>query len=605
MVSTLINQLVTALDIIPDSSTVDICTSHPSTCVLTGKIRIISKKPITYKSLVLTFKGVSCITHFQGPKSMRDKDTFIEVSKNIVYEKPIRPRRDSLSPLSSPVQNTVEVLGGNEGHERNPSIDSNMYSTLTPVERTPSLTMSPVERTTSQSEPPATQLTLNQLSEGVNDIDFRIEFPSHVNPLSEESTTPSCLPPGPLKTGPGHSFIDYSLTATLLVSRKFILVNNQMSVTIPVKIQNWQDMIEWDQSEDCSYHGTRENKIEFQFQVPKQLDWQRLQDLQFGFSAKWRTLQDRLKIKEIQYYIIEEEQQRFSVRGSPVTNTTIISTSVTHDCSGYNLATNRWGQLRSAARLQIPQPNTVLESTTTPWPHRLTISHKLRVLIHFDNSLAHERQLQLSFPIRILSTLEEDGSPVHPGLHHVIGDHPRRHRRIGRSLYGEGEGEAEDDEEQPLPIYGDREESLLLMAGQEIHEAGIQVDALSTSMGVNILNQNILQTSSRMSISSYTSDPSSPTLSSGEGTFILENDFDEQQQQPQDQQQQQQQPTPLSSPSMRPVSNRASTIGQISSLLYPPPYILSTLDEEQDNTLSSNSPLSSENSQTSQVVMIA
>ncbi|KAF9105520.1 hypothetical protein BGX27_009579 [Mortierella sp. AM989] len=604
MVGNIFNHLVTALDIIPDTSIINICTNHPSTCVITGKIRIISKRPFAYKSLVLTAKGVSCVMSRQGPKSYKAKQVFLEATKDIVHESSHqRSRRDSLSPLSSPIHGPLEVSNdldsasialnsaprdsSSSNNSNNSSGGSISHQSPLPVE---SSQLTAEQHTASEVMSVTAQ---NQIEEGVNDIDFRIEFPSHQGSISHQQTgsdsTLYCLPTGPTKIGAGRSTITYTLNAALVVSRKHILVNNQLSVSVPFHVQTWQDMIDWNQSEDSSYHGKRRNKIEFQFQVPKQLDSRRLHDLQFGFSGRWKTLQDHLKVAEVQYYIIEEELQE----AIPVVNTTIISTSATHDCTSYNVSTNDWDQLRSATRLQIFQPNTVLETIALPWPHSLTISHKLRVVIRFDQTHSKERQLQLSFPIQIYPTLSANGSPVHPEL--FYNSHSRNRRRIGRSLYGansqpeEGDSEDLDDEDDhPLPIYGDREDSLLLMVEQEVQEAGLQVDALGISMGINFLDQGLLRSPSETSFIS--SSPNSPNSigSSDSSMFPFVNGFV------------QEEPhawgslhhrsvslTPVSSSNpvnLLPGTRRHSSIEHISNLLYPPPYILPTLNEEQTET---------------------
>ncbi|KAF9359583.1 hypothetical protein BGX26_012027 [Mortierella sp. AD094] len=621
MVANLFNHLVTALDIIPDSTSVDICTNHPSTCVLTGKVRIISKRPFVYKSLTLSAKGTSCVFHRQGPKSMKEKQVFLDVTKDIVHERSYqRSRRDSLSPLSSPIHGPLEIPNDLEptnvtlsSAPRDSSSSSNSSSNNNssggssgPISHQSQSPLSveqeqqsPVDRTAFQTDvmPASVQ---NQVEEGVNDIDFRIEFPSHLK-LSSQQPHPGIpgansdlcsLPSGPIKTTAGRSSVTYTLNATLIISRKYILVNNQMSVSVPFQVQTWQDMIDWNQSEDSSYHGRRRNKIEFQFQVPKQLDLHRLHDLHFGFSAKWRTLQDHLKIKEVQYYIIEEEQQEFAARTTPVVNTTIISTSATHDCSDYSTPTNRWGHLSSAARLQIPQPNTVLETTSTPWPHSLTISHKLRVLIRFDQTLTKERQLQLSFPIRIHPTLSANGSPAHPEL--FLGSYSWNRRRLGRSLYGidsrsgRGDDENIDEEDYPLPIYGNREDSLLLMVGQEVQEAGLHVDALGVSMGINILDQGLLRSPSEASVSLISSAPNSPiSIGSDSSSFSFVNVVAQEEQHTRNPSHRSASLTPASP--MNPFNllsgpRRHSSIEHISSLLYPPPYILPTLSEERPET---------------------
>ncbi|KAF9567875.1 hypothetical protein BGW38_008843, partial [Lunasporangiospora selenospora] len=162
--------------------------------------------------------------------------------------------------------------------------------------------------------PRPTETTINQLVKGVNDIDFSIEFPSHIFNIDPDhppslDPVPIPLPSGPMKTLAVDSTILYTLRATLVMSRRDILVNNRITVAVPFEVQAWQDPIDWRQSEDHSYHGKRRGKIDFQFHVPKQLDLRRLQELQFGFEGKWRTHQDHLKVKEVEYYIVEDELQ--------------------------------------------------------------------------------------------------------------------------------------------------------------------------------------------------------------------------------------------------------------------------------------------------------
>ncbi|KAG0306871.1 hypothetical protein BGZ98_001524 [Dissophora globulifera] len=292
-----------------------------------------------------------------------------------------------------------------------------------------------------------------------------------------------------------------------------------MSASVPFRVQNWQDTIDWPHSEDHSYHGMRRGVIEYQLQVPKQLDSKRLQDLQFGFQASWRTEQDAIKVKEIEYYIIEEEQQLFMSMASPVISSTVISTSAIHDCSGYSVSTNDWSEMRAAARLQIPQPNTVQERTALPVPNTLSIEHKLRILIRFDQTLSKERDLQLSFAIRIHPTLEEDGSPVHPGAH-ITQRSQRRRRRRQSALYGfdtrglgdlgSEDGES-DDEHFPLPMYADREGTLLLMVGEESPEgSGLvagQIEPSGISMTRSFADGITMQTPSETLISSQHNSP--------------------------------------------------------------------------------------------------
>lgn len=433
-------------------------------------------------------------------------------------------------------------------------------------------------------------LLQNQLRQGVNDIDFYLEFPSHVdnpdtnnnNSSTAASDSSRCLPSGPFKSLSGDSTIVYTLSATLVMSRRDILVNNQMTTSIPFRVQCWQDMVDWrNHSEDHSYHGKRRGKIEFQLQVPKQLDMRRLQDLQFGFEARWKTLQDRLKIKEVHYSIVEEETQILGPRMAPNIHTTVISTAVTHDCAGDTTPTNTWSQMRGAARLQIPQPLTVMESMSTPWPHTLSVCHKLRVVFRFDQSLNKERDLQLSFPILIHPTLNAAGGPVHTHalFRHLLRLHPesRTRRRARRALFGmvgssEGQNEGgngdgedlsdydedmdyEDDEDgeagggggggvngssgngnntgsgnRHLPVYADREGTLLLMVGHEVVQETTdllppeQVDALGISImrtstasnpgyyysGVD-RRTSLLYSPSEASMSSVPNSPTSPT----------------------------------------------------------------------------------------------
>lgn len=168
---------------------------------------------------------------------------------------------------------------------------------------------------------------------------------------------------------------------------------------------------------------------------------------------------------------------RFSGRATPKVVTTILSTQVTHDCSQTAAApTNVWNHLENPERLQIPQPHRVQETTQLPLPppQNLNIAHKLRVLIRFDQTLSKERDLQLSFPIIVHPVLHEDGAPVHPDPNY---DHVMQRRRRRQALYGNrtvvGEGEEgeegyDDDDVLPLPIYADREATVLLMVGEEV-----------------------------------------------------------------------------------------------------------------------------------------
>ncbi|KAG0215214.1 hypothetical protein BGX33_001379 [Mortierella sp. NVP41] len=682
MVGKLFNDLVTALDILPESSTVDLCVNHPSPCVLAGKVRVIVKRPCVYKSLVLTVTGTSRVWMRQGAKTIKAKQVFLKASKEIVFDgaggsssgngggvgvlatgssaiggggggnSREQRRASSLSSSSSlsnshPSNNTIPVSPisltndtfpspstttatatgptATAGMTRMTSRTAATTTTTTTTGTTAPMTTIDSARPVARDEPshrrrmsnnvndssPMTHLdpppqgcggpstvpfadnsqpadTLpssafalthnhnrdnitnsttfnntnnnnigpgtnghvqNQLLQGVNDIDFYLEFPSHVdntsstdnnNTTNNSNDSSRSLPSGPMKSRSGDSTIVYTLSATLVMSRRDILVNNQITTSIPFRIQCWQDTIDWrNQSEDHSYHGRRRAKIEFRLQVPKQLDMRRLQDLQFGFEARWRTLQDRLKVREIHYSIIEEETLILAPRMAPQVNTTVISTAVTHDCSGDTAPTNSWTHLREAARLQIPQPLAVMETMTTPWPYTLTVAHKLRVVFRFDQSHSKERDLQLSFPILIHPTLNAAGGPVHTHtlFRHLMRFHPQR-RRARRALFGmvggdhvEGGGGADGDElsdydedmdydgeeggdddasagrrrssggggrsndngngnhnSRHLPVYADREGTLLLMVGHEVVQETTdllppeQVDALGISI---------------------------------------------------------------------------------------------------------------------------
>ncbi|KAG0377798.1 hypothetical protein BGX24_005441 [Mortierella sp. AD032] len=616
MVAKLFNDLVTALDILPSSPTVDLCVNHPSPCALTGKVRVIVKRPCVYKSLVLTITGTSRVWMRQGAKTIKAKQVFLKVSKEIVFDGgngggslttgPATAVSTTASPVSAlNMVNRVmtaitipqgptsaqPVISGEPSHGLDSMATANTddSSPMTHIQQgtrsglsTPPAdnsqpsyfpTQHYQDRRLSEQESTHNHPTIhnnsnnnsnsngsgtnnnghlqNQLRQGVNDIDFYLEFPSHVDNINNSTNTNNTtnsdssrsLPSGPFKSFSGDSTIVYTVSATLVMSRRDILVNNQITTSIPLRVQCWQELIDWrNQSEDHSYHGKRRGKIEFRLQVPKQLDIRRLQDLQFGFDAKWKTLQDRLRIKEVHYAIIEEETQILGPRMAPNVHSTVISTAVTHDCSGDTTPTNTWTHLREAARLQIPQPLSVMESMSTPWPHTLVVSHKLRLTFRFDQSLAKERDLQLSFPILIHPTLNAAGGPVHTHalFRHLARFQPQsqRRRRARRALFGMvgaagaleegvaagGDGdelsdydedmEYDDDEDgdseaaggggtngysgnggsgngnadRHLPVYADREGTLLLMVGHEVMQettdllAPEQVDALGISM---------------------------------------------------------------------------------------------------------------------------
>lgn len=325
MVRKLFNDLVTALDIILDSSTVDLCVHHPSTRSLTGKVRIIAKRPCVYKSLVLTVTGTTRACSRQGSRTVKAKQIFLDVSKEIIHESSHlaqwRRRPDSMMSLRESLgANTSSTLtrGAVATTTSTPSTNAPRDSS-SPITH-PSQTLAPPdvsEQASATEEQPVqdpTPGTRNQLKEGVNDIEFTIEFPSHLSyPKGQQPSPPGgklySIPSGPIKSTSGDSSISYIVNATLVMSRRDILVNNHVCTSIPFRVQSWQDAIDWRRSEDHSYHGKRRDKIEFQFQVPKQLDLRRLHELQFGFKASWKTLQDNIKVKEVEYYIIEEEQQ--------------------------------------------------------------------------------------------------------------------------------------------------------------------------------------------------------------------------------------------------------------------------------------------------------
>ncbi|KAG9073312.1 hypothetical protein KI688_001104 [Linnemannia hyalina] len=706
MVGRLFNDLVTALDILPESPTVDICINHPSPAVLAGKVRVIVKRPCVYKSLVLTVTGTSRVWMRQGAKTIKAKQVFLKTSKEIVFEghglnagmigsesrggagsrelqtqqqQRQQQRASSLSSMTSlsnshpsnipvsphsmteieafpststttpataaaaaggvmtrmsttttasaqqPVRSgepshgfsvpnnvtndddsspmthlgpldgiTISTLPSDNNTNSNTVNNNNQQPTLLSLGPSPhncdnSNSSNGSNSNNNNGSGTTTNSNLqNQLRQGVNDIDFYLEFPSHVdNPDTNNNNSNTaagdssrCLPSGPFKSFSGDSTIVYTLSATLVMSRRDILVNNQMTISIPFRIQCWQDMVDWrNHSEDHSYHGKRRGKIEFRLQVPKQLDIRRLQDLQFGFDARWKTLQDRLKIKEVQYSIVEEETQILGPRMAPNIHTTVISTAVTHDCAGDTTPTDTWTHMRGAARLQIPQPHTVMESMSTPWPHTLSVSHKLRVVFRFDQSTNKERDLQLSFPISIHPTLNAAGGPVHTHalFRHLMRLHPqsRTRRRARRALFGivsggAGEGqneggngdgeelsdydedtEYEDDEDgdgevgggesgvngnntgsgnRHLPVYADREGTLLLMVGHEVVQETTdllqpdQVDALGIStMRTSIATNpgfyysgadrrtSLLYSPSEASMYSVPNSPTSPT----------------------------------------------------------------------------------------------
>ncbi|KAF9412349.1 hypothetical protein BGZ94_001068, partial [Podila epigama] len=342
----LFNDLITVLDVLPNSTTVNLCVNHPGMAAIEGKVRIIAKRPCTYKSLVLTATGSARISGRNGNR-MSARQVFLDVSTEVIHQSPPQSAQLSTplsSPLSSPRPERPHDRSDNN-NERNddnnhgadnfgtPIVPSDDYTSNSGSRHRPSAgqiaPLSPLSRQSSmdenensntnnsipvdnvvQSSPQLTFLT-NQLQAGVNDIDFRLEFPSHYDshmacPASEVPL--HCLPAGPLHT-PANSVITYILRTTLTLSRRDILVNNQLSVTRPFRIQTWQDQIDVSHSEEHAFHGKRRDKIEFEFQVPKLLDANRLHELHLGFQGGWKVLDNELKVDKIHYYLMEEEVQ--------------------------------------------------------------------------------------------------------------------------------------------------------------------------------------------------------------------------------------------------------------------------------------------------------
>ncbi|KAG0028946.1 hypothetical protein BGZ82_008180 [Podila clonocystis] len=447
------NDLVTVLDVLPSSPTVDICINHPSTVAIVGKVRIIAKRPCVYKSLVLTATGNTRIARRTGTR-LQEHQLFLQATTDVVHQSPLpnshNPGASSVptSPVSSPTEETPRnsLSGGFFAPtDVNESTSSPEQTESTPSSQQPSST----ENDTLNSSSPQITFATNQLHAGVNDIDFRLEFPSH---YKSHLTVPHnevhlhSLPTGSLRTA-AQSTVDYCLRTTLTLSRRDVLVNNSLSVTIPFKVQTWQDRIDQSHSEEHAYHGKRRGKIEFEFHVPKQLDAKRLHELHFGFQGGWKVLDERLKVDKVHYYIVEEEVQTyeeynlsFVPKAGIETHTAIISTTATYDCAG-----------------------------------TLCLTHKLRVLIQFDKNHLAEKDLQLSFPILIHPELENDGAPVHPEItEHAVRPHRqrrgRRAQRVGALYISNNElmeggaiADEDDDDVLPLPMYADREETLLLM----------------------------------------------------------------------------------------------------------------------------------------------
>ncbi|KAF9976264.1 hypothetical protein BGZ73_008906 [Actinomortierella ambigua] len=460
------------------------------------------------------------------------------------------------SPVSSPVhQPSTDGLFDAHVYSHPPAIDS-----VSP----PS---SPVALQAQTEE----QTPTNYLKEGLNDIFFTLNFPSHphipadsetVAAMTRQEVCSHSLPAGPIRTSCG-SMIEYRLQATLTMQKSFSLFgvmaghHTPKTVSIPIHIQPWQDPImpypdSWSRRHrrrnrhlqyedlDHTYHGKRRGKINFHFQVPKQLDLGRLHDLQFSFQGSWKTLLDSVKVKEIEYYLVEEESQLYpgQIAGHFIT-TTIISSIAKYDCSQDPAPTNVWDHMRTDVRLHITQPETILNTSNLPPPSIFSVSHKLRAIFHFDKERSNERDLQLSFPIRIHHTLDEDDAPSHLRIQHGLtlqemlqsamprsrrrryqqellvlgisggaadpleGLLPRRYSSHRQSITAiataaapgsnGGDGEAapdydslgdedsnyeeddEDDDEDvaPLPMYHERQSSLLLMTGMDIQPAAV------------------------------------------------------------------------------------------------------------------------------------
>ncbi|KAG0354600.1 hypothetical protein BG005_006344 [Podila minutissima] len=503
---TLFNDLVTVLDVLPSSPTVDICVNHPSTVAIVGKVRIIAKRPCVYKSLVLTATGNTRIIRRAGTR-LQSHQLFLHATTDVVRQSPLPssfiPGASAVptSPVSSPTEeNPRNSLSG--GFFAPTDVNESTSSSEQTAESTPSISQQPStdNDTPADSNSPQMTFATNQLYAGVNDIDFRLEFPSHYK--SHLTCPPGevhlhSLPTGSLRTG-NHSTVDYCLRTTLTLSRRDVLVNNSLSVTIPFKVQTWQDQIDQSHGEEHAYHGKRRGKIEFEFHVPKQLDARRLHELHFGFQGGWKVLDERLKVDKVHYYIVEEEVQtyddkmQFVPKSGVETHTAIISTTATYDCAQSTTPTNTWEYFESDTRLQIPQPNLVLQPFTMPMlgASTLAITHKLRLVIQFDKNHLAEKDLQLSFPILIHPALENDGAPVHPELtEHAVRPHRqrrgRRAQRVGALYINNNElmeggavaAEEDDDDVLPLPVYADREESLLLMRSR-IPDVNLRVNLI-------------------------------------------------------------------------------------------------------------------------------
>ncbi|KAF9274979.1 hypothetical protein BGZ74_004189, partial [Mortierella antarctica] len=240
---TLFNDLVTVLDVLPSSPTVDICVNHPSTVAIVGKVRIIAKRPCVYKSLVLTAIGNTRIIRRAGTR-LQSHQLFLHATTDVVRQSPLpssfNPGASAVptSPVSSPTEeNPRNSLSG--GFFAPTDVNESTSSSEQTAESTPSISQQPStdNDTPADSNSPQMTFATNQLYAGVNDIDFRLEFPSHYK--SHLTCPPGevhlhSLPTGSLRTG-NHSTVDYCLRTTLTLSRRDVLVNNSLSITIPFK----------------------------------------------------------------------------------------------------------------------------------------------------------------------------------------------------------------------------------------------------------------------------------------------------------------------------------------------------------------------------------
>ncbi|KAG0234593.1 hypothetical protein BGW41_001106 [Actinomortierella wolfii] len=556
---------IIALDILPLSDSVDIPVNRPSTCSLQGKVRIITKRPCYFKSLVLTLTGSATVTRRQA-KTIMGSQVFLHVTQPISTFTPPTGLASPTSPTAptSPTSTMSRALPSPASSPVHQPMTDGIFDAHIHSSRTGTVSP-PTSPHTIPSNHTEEHTPTNYLKEGLNDIFFTLSFPSHPHlpsdpqaaaALTRQEICGLSLPAGPIRTACG-SVIEYRLQATLTMQKSFSLIgvvaghHSPKTVSIPIHIQPWQDPIvpypdSWSrrhrrrnrhlqyEEPDHTYHGKRRGKIHFHFQVPKQLDRGRLHDLQFSFQGSWKTLMDSVKVKEIEYYIVEEESQLYpgQIAGHFIT-TTIISSTAKYDCSHDPAPTNVWDHMRTDVRLHIIQPETVLDTTNLPHPSIFSVSHKLRAIFHFDKEHSNERDLQLSFPIRIHHTLDEDDAPSHLRIQHGLTLHemlqssmsrsrrrryqqhllaldpnsrsadplagllPRRHApgqtpAQGSTPAGGGDGDAapeydslgdddfeyeededDDDDVAPLPMYHERQSSILLMSGMDILESAI------------------------------------------------------------------------------------------------------------------------------------